>query len=118
MERAGIMLLNVVANKVDNMNELIELARQSKVYTYINIFKGVPIDTKLLQKSRTDCRELTSTRITWSLASLISIWINLFAFSPASTFLTAITTCTPRKANTRVVSRPIPLDAPAFQIFF
>ena len=72
---------------------------------------------KLLQKSCTDCRELTSICITWSLASFIFVWINLFAFSPASTFLTAITTCTPRKANTRVVSRPIPLDAPAFQIY-
>ena len=117
MECVGIMMLNVVANKVDNMMELFELARQSKVYTYINIFKGVPIDMKLLQKSCTDCRELTSICITWSLASFIFVWINLFAFSPASTFLTAITTCTPRKANTRVVSRPIPLDAPAFQIY-
>ena len=110
-------MLNVVANKV-NTNELLELARQSRVYTYINIFKGVPIDMKLLQKSCTDCRELTSTCITWSLAYFISVRINLFAFSPASTFLTAITTFTPRKANTRVVSRPIPLDAPAFQMLF
>jgi hypothetical protein len=35
------------------------------------------------------------------------------AASPAETLRTAMTTCTPRRASTRAVSRPRPLDAPA-----
>jgi hypothetical protein len=42
----------------------------------------------------------------------ISLSIASLPFLPASRFRTAITTWTPRSARTRVVSAPMPLDAP------
>lgn len=60
----------------------------------------------------TDAIELRSNSITSILAPGISFSIASLTLLPLSVFLTAIITCTPRKARTRVVSTPIPLDAP------
>lgn len=62
--------------------------------------------------SRTEDIEQRSSSITSTLALGISLCISSLTLLPESTFLTAITTWTPRKARTRAVSVPIPLDAP------
>ena len=62
--------------------------------------------------SRTEDIEQRSSSITSTLALGISLSISSLTLLPESTFLTAITTWTPRKARTRAVSVPIPLDAP------
>lgn len=75
-------------------------------------FKGRPEDEYSEANFLTDAIELTSNSITSILALGFSLSIASFTIAPRSVFLTAITTCTPRKERTRVVSLPIPLDAP------
>jgi len=71
-----------------------------------------PDESKSAANFLTDAIELRSNSITSILAEGISLRIVSLTFLPLSTFLTAITTWTPRDARTRVVSRPRPLDAP------
>ena len=59
--------------------------------------------------------ELRSNSMTSILALGISFSICSLTFLPASVFLTAIITWTPRNVRTRVVSTPRPLDAPEFK---
>lgn len=76
------------------------------------MFKGRPEAIYSLANFRTDASELRSISITVSLPLGIPFSISSLTLVPEATFLTAITTCTPRKARTRVVSVPIPFDAP------
>lgn len=80
----------------------------------MRIFKGRPEEMNSSANFLTDARELRSNSITSSLAVGIALSIVSLTFLPLSTFLTAITICTPRKARTRVVSVPIPLVAPKY----
>ncbi len=75
-------------------------------------FSGRPKDIYSEANFLTDVIELRSKCITSILAVGISLSIVSLTFLPASKFLTAIITWTPRKARTRAVSTPIPLDAP------
>lgn len=78
----------------------------------MRIFKGRPEELKSAAKFLTDAIELRSN----SMASIFAVGISFVIVSlttiPADIFLTPITTWTPRKARTRAVSVPIPLDAP------
>lgn len=76
------------------------------------MFRGRPEALKSDAKFLTDENELRSKSMTSSLAVGISLIIASLTSLPAETFLTAITTWTQRNASTRVVSVPIPLDAP------
>jgi len=78
----------------------------------MRIFSGKPEELYLDANSRTEDIEQRSSSITSTLALGISLCISSLTLLPESTFLTAITTWTPRKARTRAVSVPIPLDAP------
>lgn len=74
---------------------------------------GRPVELKSEANFRTEASELRSN----SMASTLAVGISLTMVSrtslPAAMFLTPMITCAPRSARTRVVSDPIPLDAPA-----
>jgi len=78
----------------------------------MRMFKGRPKDVYSDAKFLTDVIELRSNSMTSISALGISLSIASLPFLPASRFRTAITTWTPRSARTRVVSAPMPLDAP------
>lgn len=82
-------------------------------FTYIKRFNGRPDDLKSEANFFTDANELRSNSIVSTLAAGISLTIVSLTSFPAAIFLTAMITWTPRKARTRLVSDPIPLDAPA-----
>lgn len=76
------------------------------------MFKGRPEAIYPVANFLTDAIELRSISMTVSLALGIPFSISSLTLVPEATFLTAITTCTPRKARTRVASAPIPFDDP------
>lgn len=80
--------------------------------SYIRICNGRPDELYSDANFLTDTIELRSSSMRSILAVGISLSISSLTFLPASVFLTAMTTWTPRKARTRVVSKPRPLDAP------
>lgn len=82
---------------------------------YIRILSGRPEELKSAANFLTDAKELRSNSKTSILAAGISLSIDSLISIQFFTFLTAITTCTPRKARILVVSRPRPLDAPENQ---
>lgn len=84
----------------------------SYFYSYIRIFSGRPWLLYSEANFLTDAKELTSNSMASTLAEGISLTIASLTSLPAAIFLTAIITWTPRKARTRAVSVPIPLDAP------
>ena len=65
----------------------------------------------------TDDSELRSNSMASTLALEISFTIASLTSFPAAMFLMAMITWTPRNARTRVVSVPIPLDAPEITLF-
>lgn len=78
----------------------------------MRMLSGRPLEVYSFAKFLTESSELTSSSMTSMVAlgqPFIMVSLHLLA---ASTFLAAITTCTPRKARTRVVSRPMPLVGP------
>lgn len=77
------------------------------------MFNGRPEDVNLDAKFLTDLRELRSNSMASILAAGFSFMIPSRTVSPRGMFRIPITTWTPRLASTRVVSNPIPLDAPA-----
>lgn len=83
--------------------------------SYIRIFNGRPEELYSDANFLTDAIELRSSSMTSMLAVGISLRIAVLTSLPASVFLTAMMTWTPRKARTRVVSRPRPLDAPGIK---
>lgn len=85
----------------------------SDISTYIKMFKGRPEEEKSDANFLTDANELRSNSTASTLADGISLIIASLTSSPADIFLIPITTFTPRRASTRAVSEPIPLDAPA-----
>lgn len=103
-------------NKVKNAtfkNWNLEILMKELVL-YIRMFKGRSFEMYWDAKSLTDACELKSNSITSILAFGIFSQMLALTFWPSSTFLTGITTWTPRKARTRAVSKPIPLDAPKY----
>lgn len=83
--------------------------------SYIRIFNGRPEELYSDANFLTDAIELRSSSMTLMLAVGISLSIAVLTSLPASVFLTAMMTWTQRKARTRVVSRPRPLDAPGIK---
>jgi hypothetical protein len=79
----------------------------------MRMLSGRPEELNPAANFLTDAIELRSN----SIASIFAVGFPLIIASltsrPAVIFLTPITTWTPRKARTRAVSVPIPLDAPA-----
>uniref|UniRef100_A0A2P2K9H1 Short-chain dehydrogenase n=1 Tax=Rhizophora mucronata TaxID=61149 RepID=A0A2P2K9H1_RHIMU len=75
-------------------------------------FRGMPKEMNSDANFLTEAIELRSNSITSILAEGISLRNASFTSLPALTFLTAMTTWTPRNARTRAVSRPMPLVAP------
>jgi len=80
--------------------------------SYIKMFNGRPEDLKSDANLLTESIELRSNSRASTFAEGISLSIVSLTSLAAIIFLTPITTWTPRKASTRVVSVPIPLDAP------
>ena len=80
--------------------------------SYTRMFSGRPEELKFDAKFRTDAIELKSNSMVSTLAVGFSLTMASWTFLPVATFLTAITTRTPRNARTRAVSLPMPLDAP------
>ena len=76
------------------------------------MFSGNPLESYCAANFLTDAKELRSNSMTSILALWISLSIASLTLFPASMFLTAITTWTPRNASTRDVSWPRPLEAP------
>lgn len=86
------------------------------IITYIRILSGRPDELKSAANFLTDAIELRSNSITSIFAAGISLSIVSLTSIPVLTFLTAITTWTPRNARIRVVSKPRPLDAPEIEL--
>lgn len=80
--------------------------------SYMRRFRGSPNELNSDAKFLTDANELRSNSIASIFAVGISLTIASLTSFPEAIFLTPITTWTPRKARTRAVSVPIPLDAP------
>jgi len=76
------------------------------------MFNGRPEDLKSDANLLTESIELRSNSKVSTFAEGISLSIVSLTSLAAIIFLTPIITWTPRKASTRVVSVPIPLDAP------
>lgn len=76
------------------------------------MFSGKPLESYSAANFLTDAKELRSNSKTSTLAFGISLRISSLTLFPAFMFLVAITTCTPRNARTRDVSKPIPPVAP------
>jgi len=85
---------------------------QVSSFSYIKMFNGRPEEINSDANFLTDSNELRSNSMTSILAVGISLSIASLILLAVTLFLTAIITWTPRKARTRVVSTPIPLDAP------
>lgn len=84
----------------------------SSPFPYIKMFNGRPEDLYSDANFLTDSIELRSNSMASTLAEGFSLSIVSLTSLPAAVFLTPIITWTPRLARTRVVSVPIPLDAP------
>lgn len=80
------------------------------------MFRGQPEELNSEANFLTDDNEVRSNSMASILAVGISLTIASFTSLPAAIFLTPIITWAPRSARTRVVSVPIPLDAPAMKI--
>ena len=93
-----------------------QLALQHASLSYIRIFSGRPEELNSDANFLTDAIELRSNSIASTLAVGISLTIASLASLPATIFLTPIITWTPRNARTRVVSVPIPLEAPVISV--
>lgn len=78
----------------------------------MRMLRGRHMVIYLFAKFLTDSSELTSSSITSMVALGQPINMVSLHFVAASTFLAAIITCTPRKARTRAVSRPMPVVGP------
>lgn len=83
--------------------------------SYMSMLSGRLAESKSEANFLTDAMELKSNSITSTLALGFSLMIDSLTFPPATIFLTAMTTWTPRSERTRAVSAPIPVDAPAIQ---
>ena len=77
------------------------------------MLSGRPEELNSSANFLTDAIELRSNSIASILAVGFPLTIASLTSLPAVIFLTPITTWTPRKARTRAVSVPIPLDPPA-----
>ena len=79
------------------------------------MFNGRPEELNSDANFRIDAIEQRSNSMTSTLAVGISLSIASLTSCAAFKFLTPIITWTPRKARTRAVSAPIPLDAPVLE---
>lgn len=79
------------------------------------MLRGRPMEMYSFANFLTDSSELTSSCITSMVALAQPFIMFSLHFVADSTFLAAIITCTPLKASTRALSRPIPLVGPVMK---
>lgn len=82
------------------------------VLSYMRRFKGRFNDLYAAANFLTDTIELKSNSMASTFAVGLSFTIASLTSLPATMFLTAMITWTPRRARTRAVSVPMPLEAP------
>ena len=114
-------IVNLVIDSLKSTNKLnlkvcacLHGLERDKERDYIKILRGRLRAMKLSANALIDLIEQRSSSKTSTREVSASVRIILFASLAAFKFLAAMTTWTPRRANTLEVSNPIPLAPPAF----